>query len=368
MDGNEEYKEVCSKCAKDMDDQDFFECDCCLVKTHKTCAALSSSELRVMPLQKRLLMFICDSCKIMLRKMPMIIGMIESLKDDISNLKSKFEPERNLQTVYQSKTYAEKVSGVGNQIENVPSLIIKPKRKQNSKKTEADLHKNIKPSAIQVKVKNTKEINDGGIIIKCSTKDDIDKLQKEAQRALSSDYEVHISKLKSPRLKIVDVSPKYTETSLNQIEDDLRNQNSIILDSDHLKVVHMKEHKNKNKKTIYLECSPELFHRCIRNGRVYLGWEGYRIYEDITVRKCYNCQGYNHKGESCKNQLACGYCMGSHETKQCSKPFKKCANCTSANSRYNKNHDVSHETNDPLCPSYKYMLGLLRGRIDYGKQ
>ncbi|CAG9762737.1 unnamed protein product [Ceutorhynchus assimilis] len=203
------------------------------------------------------------------------------------------------------------------------------------------------------------------MVIKCVTKVEVETLQREAQRTLSNDYNVHVTMLRCPRLKIVDVTP---EISLDNIEDDLRRQNSYILESDYLKVVFVRNHSNKNTKTIFLECSSELFHKCVRKGRVYLQWQNCRIFEDITVPRCYKCQGYNHKRTDCKNSSVCGYCMDGHETEQCSKHFKRCANCTSAKSKYKKNYDAAHEVNDPACPSYKYMLDVVRSKIDYGKQ
>lgn len=101
------------------------------------------------------------------------------------------------------------------------------------------------------------------------------------------------------------------------------------------------------------------------NERVFLLWQSCRVFEDISVPKCYKCQGYNHKSTNCKNQMVCGYCMGSHDTNQCSQPFKKCANCTFANNKYNKNYDVSHESSDTICPTYKYMLEVMRSKIDW---
>lgn len=231
-------QDTCPKCDKDVDpdEREFFECDSCLMKTHKNCAGLSSSEIRVMPLQKRLLMFVCDTCKIFLRRMPRIISMIESVQQDLSALKNKFDEKKNVSENIPIVTYAEKVSGTETK-KNIPSLILKPKKPQNSRKTEADLQKNIKPDAVNIGIKNMKEISNGGIVIKCGTTNEIKKLQEEAQRALSNDYEVHLNKLKSPKLKIVNVSSKNPEMTSAQIEDCLRNQNSFIQKDDHLKVV-----------------------------------------------------------------------------------------------------------------------------------
>lgn len=88
MDGNELDQNTCIKC-KQTCDEDFYKCDSCLKKIHKECSNLSSSEARCMPLQKRVLLFICEECRKFIARMPYIVKLIEDMKKDIEALKKR---------------------------------------------------------------------------------------------------------------------------------------------------------------------------------------------------------------------------------------------------------------------------------------
>lgn len=66
-----DVKQLCKKCKVVIDSEEsVHQCDVCLQYIHKMCVELSSSELKCMPLQKRILVFMCDSCLVVARKIP----------------------------------------------------------------------------------------------------------------------------------------------------------------------------------------------------------------------------------------------------------------------------------------------------------
>ncbi|CAH1957456.1 unnamed protein product [Acanthoscelides obtectus] len=71
MEGNEPEAEVCIKCKTEFHgDNGYYKCDLCFGSVHKDCVNLTSSEVRCMPLQKRVLLLICDECKQLIARMP----------------------------------------------------------------------------------------------------------------------------------------------------------------------------------------------------------------------------------------------------------------------------------------------------------
>ena len=148
------------------------------------------------------------------------------------------------------------------------------------------------------------------------------------------------------------------------MEKNLREQNQFIEKTDELKVTYIKKNKN-NKYTIFVECSPGLFHKFIAQKKVFLLWERYQVYEDISIPRCFRCQEYYHKIGDCQNNTVCEYCAGQHEVNVCPKVHKKCWNCLSANEKYNTNYDINHECNNMGCSSYKYLLEVLKSKIKY---
>lgn len=111
-----------------------------------------------------------------------------------------------------------------------------------------------------------------------------------------------------------------------------------------------------------------VFSKLMNLKKVYINWQRYAVYEDLSVVRCFKCQQYYHKSENCPNKEVCEYCTGEHHIKECPKSIKKCANCSWNNNNYNVNYNVNHEANNPECPSYKYLLNILRGKIDYGNE
>lgn len=200
-------------------------------------------------------------------------------------------------------------------------------------------------------------------MVKCQNREETEKLQKEAEKVLDANYEVHITKLRKPRIKIINCD---TDMSEKQIEEDIRDQNQFIKENDKLIVTYIKKHKNSEFKTVYAECSPELFQKFMYEKKVYLQWERYRVYEDISIPRCFKCQEYYHKNNECNKKTVCEHCMGEHNIAECPKTTKKCVNCVVANQKFKTNHDVSHKASDLECPTYKYLIEVMRSKIDYG--
>ncbi|CAG9760317.1 unnamed protein product [Ceutorhynchus assimilis] len=188
---------------------------------------------------------------------------------------------------------------------NIPNLIIRPKRQQNVDKTKRDLQKYIKPAELKICVTGTRSTKNGNLLIKCSNKKDIETLKKEAESKLQ-DYEVQITKMRKPRFKIVNYTIN-NEDDLNKdyVESHIREQNHFINTDDELDVTFLKKNKKNDTYTILGECSPTLFHKFMSIKRIFIGWERYPIYEDITIQRCFKCQEFFHKNDECTKRIRC---------------------------------------------------------------
>lgn len=167
-----------------------------------------------------------------------------------------------------------------------------------------------------------------------------------------------------PKIKITG----YTgDMDMKEIEECIKKQNQIITSEDEFKITYIKKSKNKNS-TIFAECTPRLFHRIMNVKKLFLDWERLPVYEDIKVPRCYKCQDYYHKNTNCQNKTVCEFCAEEHNVSECPRQNKKCKNCMIANTKYNQKHELNHEASDPNCPSYKYLLNILKTKLDYGQQ
>lgn len=213
------------------------------------------------------------------------------------------EKLNNLEKSCLVKTYANAVKEVNsdkktlhNINNNIPSLIIRPVKKQNSTKTRNDLDKNLNPADLNIGVKNIKATKTGDIIIKCSSRDDIEKLKTNAEQKLKNNYEIKLTKLRNPRIKITE----YEGTqNIEEIESSVKKQNNFFGEEDELKITYIK--KGQKSSTIFGECSPNLFQKIMNHKKIFIGWQRYPVYEDLSIPKCFKCQGYYHKNNDSTN-------------------------------------------------------------------
>lgn len=244
-----------------------------------------------------------------------------------------------------------------------PTLIIKPKQKQNSERTKKDLKEKILPERLNIGIKNIRETKQGSIVIKCTNQNDIDKLKEAAEGDLSENYSIETLKLNLPRMKIVGYGGSL---SAKQLEDVVRRQNTWIENEDKINFTYVKKIKNKNTSTIFFECSPKLYWKMINIKKICIGWERHNVYENLSINRCFNCQEYYHKSGQCEREVSCEHCADNHESSTCMQGTpKKCKNCVIANEKFKTNHNTAHAASDPECPSTKYHIDLLRSRINY---
>ena len=74
-------------------------------------------------------------------------------------------------------------------------VVIKPKKVQESKITKEVIRKALNPSKLEVgitQIKDTKE----GVLLKCKSKEEIEKIKLEAEKKLKKNYEIITPKQK----------------------------------------------------------------------------------------------------------------------------------------------------------------------------
>lgn len=345
-----------------------FSCDGCRNLICAECSELSASEVRCMILQKRTLEYKCKKCKNFdtfnllqngIHDKEKIIQdqeeIIRLLKEKISGLEQNYAAQPTFAEVLKEKKDDRK-------LENIPPLVIKPKIHQDTKITQEDIRRYVKPSEIKVGIKNMHTAKMGSVVIKCSSKQEIDALKLAVSETLGERYEVRIPELRKPRVKIVGYKGQLNEV---QIEQAIRRQNDWICDSDRLSVKYLKQWAQKDTATIYAECSATLFHKMIQKSKICIGWERFSVFEDLDVPKCFKCQGFFHKSSTCVNKRSCSICTEDHDRKDCPNLTKKCQSCKIANDKFNTKYDLNHSSSDKDCPSLKYHMDSLRSRINY---
>lgn len=212
-----EKEMVCSKCNKTYQPSKEVRypctpCDSCRNLICNNCSGCSASEIKCLPLRTRILKFICSKC----RNYDLINCLQNKIKDKDQIISDKNEIIKMLQdrlkqleencnapTLQLSYAEAAKTNGGDNERRaNYPNIVIKPKVIQSSNKTKLDLSRNINPTELKVAVKQLRETRQGSVIIACQTKKDIQTLEKAVKEKLNDNYEVQLTKMRKPRIKI----------------------------------------------------------------------------------------------------------------------------------------------------------------------
>ncbi|CAH1103833.1 unnamed protein product [Psylliodes chrysocephalus] len=112
---------------------------------------------------------------------------------------------------------------------------------------------------------------------------------------------------------------------------------------------------NKNTSIIFIKYSPNFYHKAMNAQKFFMNWERYPIsspiYKDLSLPRCYNCQGYQYKSANCFKKIVCGKCSGEHDWNICNDDNKKCVDCVFANQQYSSGYDWNYEAPGPNCPS-----------------
>ena len=125
-------------------------------------------------------------------------------------------------------------------INNMPSLIIKPRTTQNSKKTKEEVSTKINPAKLNIRIQTVKALKSGSIIIKCAQKTDLETLKKICREKLTQKCEIQETTLRKPRIKIIGLNQKLNKEELEQT---IRAQNPFINEEDILNITYINPKK-----------------------------------------------------------------------------------------------------------------------------
>lgn len=214
---------------------------------------------------------------------------------------------------------------------------------------------------MNIGIKNIKSLNKGRVGIYCENKKDIETLKNEVEEKMGGQYNVSVSKKKHPRIKMVGIEEKINE---EDIKDCIAKQNRHIC-GDNTKIELKAMYKGKVGYTAILETDTETYDKIIKEGRLRIGWMICPIYESVNIMRCYNCCGFYHKAEQCKNRVACGKCGEEHLTRNCNNENTKCVNCSMACERLNLHLDTKHTAFDIECNVYKKKIQQERNKYQY---
>jgi hypothetical protein len=137
--------------------------------------------------------------------------------------------------------------------------------------------------------------------------------------------------------------------------------------NDYLKIVKIEEPKYKKFKNLIAEIEPENYRAIMSVGKLNVRWNRCNVYDAINVRRCFNCQLFNHIGKDCQKDPVCLFCAKNHKVQHCrsKESAVKCINCVRANEKLQLNLNVKHPASSLECPVFLRNVEMKKKSIKY---
>lgn len=222
-----------------------------------------------------------------------------------------------------------------------------------------------------VKTFTYKKSFDTGIVV--NSKKDADNLMEHLSASTLSGHKTSVVTPRLPGINVVYLPQNYSKDT---VRDMVIRQNpgiKAVFESDATeeKVLEIFSVSEMHSKPGYYKASIRLSNllRSVikRNGdKLFMGSQSCRVYDSIYVLRCYKCQRYGHKSDKCEQEARCGYCAGTHETRDCEDRKKPeavcCANCKADPANGKK---CDHEANSTECPHFRENQEMMKRRIPF---
>jgi hypothetical protein len=236
--------------------------------------------------------------------------------------------------------------------------------------SKSDLEEIARKNAVHVD--NTLVNQSGETVLFFPTQNDRDKFNTELKNSFP-DSEFRKIEEMLPTISIANISTQMTPQKLQEAIFDYHPQIKSYVDNGGVFKVLGTELRKQNNNLLYqanVRVSNNIRKYIELNGnRIYVGFgERCKVYDHFHVKRCNNCQQFNHFKDKCKSldNPVCAHCARNHETDKCQNASKSdfvptCHNCKSNNN----GADTRHAAFWARCPSYKDAQIKLEKSITY---
>lgn len=363
----------CSLCKENINREKIICYGMCERVFHARCIGVNTTGVRALN-ELSNLKYVCNECdekslSVMLAKVNHLIeNMIEfkshnqilteaarsikQINERIERTEEELRVIKNINTETRRKeTYADKLK-----YSNEPVVLVVPKDIQTAAETKRDVKNKIDPT--KVPIQSLRNATKGTIVLAGKSSNDVEEIKKYAVSQMGNKYDVRITELRNPKIKIVGLSEKLGE---DVIINNMKAQNPCISDAK-LKVITVYGTKQLS---AIIEIDSNHFNKVMEAKRINIGWDRCVVYEYVSLRKCFNCNGYNHKAAECRNKKTCKNCSGEHDVRDCDIVEPKCINCVNVNKKLNLNFETNHVAHSLECKVFERNIESERKRIAY---
>lgn len=311
-----------------------------------------------------------------------ILGMFAKVEDlvnqlhvDNTNLLTKVDLlKNNVQSnLPLPMSYAEVAKSVMNIPENKKKefkLIIKPRNDNeciDSDQVKRTLIRELDSEKDNLRIKGIKKLKDKAVVLELDNSMDLDVVKNKLGE--SAKLSTIVPGRIRPRIIVYDVQKNIPDDSFiqNMVNKNLKELGDKDEVCREVKVLFkMKatgKYRDNSRNNVVISVSGRIYKQLISQGRIFIGFDSYRVQEFVSVARCFKCQGYRHTSVVCKRDSeVCGYCAETgHSYKDCKNKEGPpcCVNCKM------RKKDDKHEANSKQCQEYVRSLEMFKSKIDY---
>lgn len=214
---------------------------------------------------------------------------------------------------------------------------------------------------VNVRVRNMRPAKGGGVLIQAASDRELKELAGHAGLS-DAGLRVEVPKMFNPRVVIFDVPCLMTDDELLRgiCEKSLGGMYELNDFKTKVKIIKRLSREGQTTGRVIIEMPASCRDNLLMDGRVYIGWNSFRVSVWERVTRCFGCMSYNHGIKDCKTERLCWNCGNAgHLAKACRAP-EHCINCKFKKRPYN------HSAVSLTCPEYQWRLQMLRSRINNG--
>lgn len=210
-----------------------------------------------------------------------------------------------------------------------------------------------------VGINGVKKMKNQRVMISCDSEGDRRTLSHAIAQS-GDKLTVSQPTIKNPLLKLMGVANDLSDQKLEEaiVKQNLKLLADITSECPMPKVVRRTKARTNELSNVIIEIGPQHW-KALVNQRIRIGYQVVKAVDQSPVIQCYKCLGFGHRAGTCRGELICGYCAGSHDTRKCedrSNKDAKCANCETEN-----NHPAYSQT----CPVWQKWDRIARTTVSY---
>lgn len=215
---------------------------------------------------------------------------------------------------------------------------------------------------LNVKIRNSKTLNNGKILVETANAQDAEEIVKELQKETNNESKLKVitPARRNPHIKIYNHHGKLSDEELTEkIRDNIEEKEGLIT------IRYRKETQDRGE-NIIVELAPVIWKQIEGKARLYIGWERLSYREEYRLRQCFRCTKFGHVAKHCDNEKICTICLKpGHNYNEC-KGRPRCGNCKYHNKTFGTNFNTDHHTIlNPDCNVFQINLKKEIANINY---